>query len=252
MKKSKPYMLWLVCVLLLFTGCEKHPVDNTENAVFGQMQETQPTQNTQPTQAIQSVQTDPTPRTLPEGTPLTVDELTWFNDEFFSGLWVDEDTKWFYNIRNMYMQMEFTDVMEIDMGFLFRNGVRTTKEQVTQEEINALQQVTGKAVSGEVIKIPKWDMEIAFLHTTGKSFQNAPKNGLEKFVYLEKYDAYYGEITAIESPRYEIKEGVKLQGGQTVVLLYQHKQSTVANDWLVTLRHHDGNYWFASNLPCSD
>ena len=246
MKKLNFYILLFFCVVLVFAGCGKIPAEDTRNSTAEQQQETQSTQQIQP------VQTDPPLLTLPEGTPLTAEELKWFNEEFFSGVWVDkDDVKWHYNIRNMYMQIEYASVEEIDMEYLFRNGVCPTKELVTQKEIDAIQQVTGKTVSGEVIKIPKWDMEIAYLHTSGKAFTSTPRYGLEKMVYLEEYDAYYNCLPSIESPSYEIIKGVKLQGGQIVVLQYQHKQPDVANDWIVTLRHHDGTYWFVSNLPCS-
>ena len=136
------------------------------------------TNNTEPTaeetvENTQPKQTEPTPLTLPEGTPLTADELAWFNNEFFSGVWVDEHPGWLYNTRNRYMQLEFASVEEIDMGLLFRNGVRPTGDPVTQEELDAFQQVVGSAASAEVIKIPSRDIQLAYLHTTSKSFLNS-------------------------------------------------------------------------------
>ncbi len=251
MKKLVTYILCLTCITLLFTGCAKpDPAPGTDPT--GQTANTQGTQNTTQTQATQStqpVQTDPPAPTMPEGTPLTADELAWFNDEFFSGVWVNDQPESFYNIRNMYMQQEFASIKEIDLELLFQNGVHPTKEPVTQEELHVLQQATGSAVTSKVIKIPSWDMDMAFLHTTGKTLSQTIKKGLDKLIYLEEYDAYYSIYNDSVNPLYEIKEGVKLQGGATVVLRYQNKQSTTANDWIVTLKPHENTYWFVSNLP---
>lgn len=251
MKKLATYILCLTCIALLFAGCAKldpapgtDPTGQAENT-----QTTQSTQNTTQTQSTSPTQTDPPAPTMPEGTPLTADELAWFNNEFFSGIWVEDQPESFYNIRNMYMQQEFASIKEIDLELLFRNGVHPTKEPVTQEEINTIQKVTGKTVSADIIKIPAWDMDMAFLHTTGKTFGQTIKKGLDKLIYLEEYDAYYSIYNDAITPVYKIKEGVKLQDGATVVLRYQNKQSATAVDWIVTLRSHEDTYWFVSNLP---
>ena len=249
MKRVVALFLSLCCMMFLFAGCKKPSIENPDTSISGQTEPT--TNNTEPTTEETVEQTEPIPLTLPEGTPLTADELAWFYDEFFTRDWVDEHPDWLFNTRNMYMQIEFASVEEIDMGLLFRNGVRPTKEPVTQEEIDAFQQATGRTVSKEVIKIPNWDIQMAYLHTTSKSFLNSQMNGSDKLIYLEEYDAYYIERGDFVEPAYTIKEGVKLQGGFVVMLLYESKLGDSTKDWIVTLHSHKDTYVFVSNLPCS-
>ncbi len=249
MKKLTTYILCLTCIALLFTGCAKpdpapgtDPTGQAENT-----QTTQSTQNTTQTQSTSPTQTDPPALTMPEGTPLTADELAWFNDEFFTSVWVDENENRIFNIRNMFLRVEFATVKEIDLGVLFREGVRAN-EPVTQEEIDALNQATGSNAPLDVFKIPKWDMEMAFLHNTGVTVDQTQKNGLDKLVYLEQYDAYYNKHGDTAYSLYQMKKGVKLENG-TVVILYKNKLSSPADDWIVTLKPHENTYWFVSNLP---
>ena len=75
-------------------------------------------------------------------------------------------------------------------------------------------------------------------------------NGLDKLIYLEEYDSYYIERGDFVEPAYTIKEGVELQGGLVVMLLYESKLGDSTADWIVTLRAHRETYVFVSNLPC--
>ncbi len=258
LKNAVKLIIGILCIsyfLLIFTGCTKPSIENPDTSTSGQTEPS--TNNTKPTTKETVEQTDPPPLTLPEGTPLTADELAWFYDEFFIRDWFDEEPEWLYNIRNKYLQIEFASTKEIDFSLLFSNGVRPTKEPVAQEEIDAFQQATGNTVSREVIKLTRRDIEFAFVHTTSDNIQSSNITGYDKLyyigsdklIYLEEYDAYYIECGDSVEPAYEIKEGVKLRGGQLIMLLYESKLGDSTTDWIVTLHGHKGTYVFESNLP---
>lgn len=257
MKRVVALFLSLCCIMFLFAGCKQLSADNPDTSTSEQTEPS--TNNTEPTTEETVEQTDPSPLTLPEGTPLTADELAWFYDEFFIRDWFDEEPEWLYNIRNKYLQIEFASTKEIDFSLLFSNGVRPTKEPVAQEEIDAFQQATGNTVSREVIKLTRRDIAFAFVHTTSDNIPSSNITGYDKLyyigsdklIYLEEYDAYYIECGDSVEPAYTIKEGVKLRGGQLVMLLYESKLGDSTTDWIVTLHGHKGTYVFESNLPCS-
>ena len=259
-------ILCISCLLLIFASCTKPSIENPDTSTDLQTDPTtnntepsteETTGSTEPSTEETVGNTEPTPLTLPEGTPLTADEIAWFYGEFFVRDWFDEEPEWLYNIRNKYLQIEFATTDEIDFSLLFSNGVRPTKEPVTQEELDAFQQATGRTVSKEVIKLTRRDLEFAFVHTTAENIPFSHANGYDeliyigsdKLIYLKEYDAYYIECVDSVEPAYTIKEGVKLRGGQLVMLLYESKLGDSTTDWIVTLHGHKGTYVFESNLP---
>ena len=254
MRKSILNMLCIACVLLLLSGCGLDaPVAGMDQTTPTGPISTQPTNDTQPTQSTQPVQSDPPAPKLPQGTPLTADELQWFNDEFFSSVWVDSNENRVFNIRNMFLAVEFSSVEEIHLGNLFREGAYRV-EQANQEETAAVYQKmfgqwsADKGYPVDVFKIPRQDLEKAFLESTGLTIAQTQKNGLDMLHYLEAYDAYYHSHSDSAYTLYQIEEGVRQENG-TVVLLYKNKLSSIANERVVTLKPYEDTFLFVSNQP---
>ena len=248
------YILCMSCVLLLLSSCGSDaPVAGMDQTIPTGPISMQPTNDTQPTQSTQPVQSDPPAPKLPQGTPLTTEELQWFNDEFFSPVWVDSDENRVFNIRNMFLAVEFSSVEEIHLGNLFREGA-ARQEIATQEETVAVYQKmfddwsADKGCPVDVFKIPRQDMETTFLENTGLTIAQTTKNGLDQLHYLETYDAYYHSHSDSAYTLYQIEEGVRQENG-TVALLYKNKLSSIANERVVTLKPNGDSYWFVSNLP---
>lgn len=182
-----------------------------------------------------------------EGTPLTEQELAWFNDQFFSPVWFDRNKNIAFNIRNMFLAPQYSSVEQINFALLFYDGI-DWHDPVPQEEIDALDKKVGNNMPLDTFKIPKRDMEAAFLEHTGLTIDQTQKIGLDRLVYLEEYNAYYCKHGDTNYGLYQMKEGVRLDDG-TVILLYAHKYERPTRDMKVTLRPSGDSYWFISNLP---
>ena len=257
MKKLIIYILLFVLIVFLFAACGKLPVEHTDSTTLEQQQQTQPT--TQPTQPTttpsQPVQTVPSPPKLPEGTPLAAEELKWFEAQFFwSEQKFDGDTV-LHNIRNMFLSTEYASIEEIHLRELFREGVHRV-ERGTHEETVAVYAImfddwpVENGYPVDVYRIPRQEMEAAFLENTGLTIDQTKKNGLEELEYLKEYDSYYDSHTDTTYTFYTMLDGVRLEDG-SVVLLYKDKLSRPADEWVVTLKPNGETYWFVSNLPCS-
>lgn len=255
MKKIIAYVLCLCCAATLFAGCNRasSPTDPTNpTATPTAPDPTDPTTVLTPTDPVNagsdgsSSKKDSTAY-FTEGTPLNAQELTWFNDQFFSPIWADSNGKRIFNIRNMFLRVQFASAADIDLGILFREGVYENTA-ATPEEVTALNQKTGDTALLDVVKIPKKDMEEAFLANTGLTIAQTKKNGLEKLTYLESYAAYFHKHGDTAYSLYEIKEGVRMKDG-SVILLYKEAKGSNRPLMKVTLMPSGNSYVFVSNLP---
>ena len=257
MKRVVALFLSLCCMMFLFAGCKQLSADNPDTSTSGQTEPS--TNNTEPTTEetvgnAQLEQTDPPSSKLPEGTPLTTEELKWFEEKFFSAKQEFRNDKVIHNIRNMFLRPEYTSVEEIDLRLLFREGVGEVEYGTHEETVAVYALMFGDwpAENGypvDVLRIPRQKMEEAFLENTGLTIDQTQKNGLADLEYLEEYDSYYDSHTDTAYSFYTMLEGVRLNDG-TVALLYKDKISKPADEWLVTLKPYEDTYWFVSNLPC--
>ncbi len=138
----------------------------------------------------------------PEDGPLTAEELERFNTEVFNG-----DG---FNMMNQFLFLAVEapkDYQQIDLFQLFYNGTGAPLE-VTEEERQA---VADAAYGGEdpmvdLVKCPASEMDAVLQKYLGLALDETDQWGLDRFTYLEEYDAYYdfhgdtnypGEVTFI-------------------------------------------------------
>ena len=123
----------------------------------------------------------------PEDRPLTAEELERFNTEVFNG-----DG---FNMMNQFLFLAVEapkDYQQIDLFQLFYNGTGAPME-VTEEERQA---VADAAYGGEdpmvdLVKCPASEMDAVLQKYLGLTLDETDRWCLDRFTYLEEYDAYY-------------------------------------------------------------
>lgn len=123
----------------------------------------------------------------PEDGPLTAEELERFNTEVFNG-----DS---FNMMNQFLFLAVEapkDYRQIDLFALFYNGTGEPME-VTEEERQA---VADAAYGGEdpmvdLVKCPASEMDAVLRKYLGLTLDETDRWCLDRFTYLEEYDAYY-------------------------------------------------------------
>ena len=177
-------------------------------------------------------------RTEPQ--PLSEDELAYFNgNDFFNGEYLC--------IRNQFLSSLYDKPEKIDLFELFYVGSGFI-EICPEEERMAVVAENGWEQEPDCgcTKISRAAMDEVLRTHTGKSFDETEKVGLEKFTYLEQYDAYYyfhGDTN--------YRPKISFSGGETegsVVRLFYRDRFLGGGDKTLTLRKQDGGYLFASNL----
>ena len=172
-----------------------------------------------------------------EGTPLTGEEMTWFNDVFFAdAVYAGTDTR--INLRNQFLQSLYASPEDVDLFELFYCGTGEAPQPLSDEEFRLAG--TDECATD---KLPAAEMDTVFLANTGLHIAETKGIGLDKFRYLEDYDAYYHIHGDTNYMMVRMVQGMR--EGDLVRLFYQ------AGEWrCVTLRRtEDGDYRFVSNLP---
>lgn len=171
---------------------------------------------------------------------LTEEELRFFNEEFFNG---DE-----YNIRNQFASPwvhEYDKPEDINILDVLYDEAGTG--DISEEELDALLAAHDlESLYCPAFKLPADEIDRILTQHTGLTLSQTNRVGMEAFVYLEDYDAYYwmhgdtnypGDLTVSAGTR----EG-------SAVKLYLNE----GFGWsCVTLEEQeDGGYWFVSNRAC--
>lgn len=252
MKKQFVCLLCFFCIALLIVGCTKPPVDGPSTDI---PQQTQPVPTDPPTEPAP---TEPASK-LPDGTPLSSDEIAWFNEHFFTDEWAefhdaDESAIWITaNIRNQFLLQEYDSPQNIDLALLFFQGFSlsefpTQAEKVAVHEMLGMQWDPEPGCSIELFRVPREAMEAAFLENTGLTIAQTRQIGMDRedYYYLEEYDAYYHSHCEFAYDCFTVRQGVRQEDG-TVVLLYYRPRSEAGAEGIVTLVPHEDGYWFVSN-----
>ena len=124
----------------------------------------------------------------PEDGPLTAEELERFNTEVFNG-----DG---FNMMNQFLYLAVEapkDYRQIDLFALFYNGTGEPME-VTEEERQAVAEADygGEDPMVDLVKCPASEMDAVLRKYLGLTLDETDQWGLDRFTYLEEYDAYYG------------------------------------------------------------
>lgn len=172
--------------------------------------------------------------------PLTEEEIAWFNTEYFnSGEGV--------NMWNMMLSSQYETVAEIDLYQLFYNGVPDTDQPVTDEERSALEEYDPSAADLDVTKVTRAQMEAFLLEHAGVHLEDTQRKGLDQFIYLEEYDAYYLAHGDTNYSNCEILSGTRNADG-TISLEYESTFHGDSGTATVTLETSENGYRFLSNV----
>lgn len=167
-------------------------------------------------------------------TELSEEEIRWFNTEFFN-------TGDRINMRNMMLICLYQDVKDINLFQLFYNGTGTP-QPVSDREKELLTIVDENAAVLDIIKVTSQEINAFLLKYAGISFSDCNQVGLDEFIFLQEYDAYYLIHGDIEYATCNILSGVHL-GDDTIVLKYELNKELR----YVTLREMNAKYQFIAN-----
>lgn len=181
-----------------------------------------------------------------EATPiaktLTKDELSYFNDELFS----KADN---FNLNIQFMTSLYEKPEDIDLFQLFYSGSGII-EKITEDEMKEF--MVKKGITGSIEEIPapflkvsRINMEDLLIKHIGLKIKETNQIGLDEFVYLSQYDAYY-DIHGDSNYRGHIKFTSGEQKGDIVRLFYEDDFYS-DGDKVLTLKEKDGNYLFVAN-----
>ncbi|NLW91362.1 MAG: hypothetical protein GXY34_07150 [Syntrophomonadaceae bacterium] len=179
-----------------------------------------------------------------ETTPLTAEELAYFNsDKFFNG----EDM----NLRNQFLSSLYDAPEKIDLLQLFYNGSGQEVYPTEAEKEAIMAQNDWKtAPDCGCDKISRADMDAVLTKYMGLTLADTDKIGLDKFTYLEKYDAYYhyhGDTN--------YRNQVTFSSGErkgNIIRLFYTDTFFGDGDKVLTLRENNGEYLFISNQRKAD
>ena len=123
----------------------------------------------------------------PEDRPLTAEELERFNTEVFNGGG--------FNMMNQFLCLAMEapkDYRQIDLFVLFYNGTGEPME-VTEEERQAVAEADygGEDPMVDLVKCPASEMDAVLQKYLGLTLDETDRWCLDRFTYLEEYDAYY-------------------------------------------------------------
>lgn len=175
-----------------------------------------------------------------EITPLTDDELSYFNgDEFFNGEYM--------NIRNQFLSSIYESPEKIDMFQLFYCG-SGIEEFPTEAERAAVVAYNGWDMEPDCActKISRPSMDAVLSKYMGLNLSDTEGIGLENFTYLEEYDAYYyyhGDSNYRPPIAFS-----KVEREGDIIRLYYDDAFFADGEKVLTLREKDGGYLFVSNV----
>lgn len=172
--------------------------------------------------------------------PLTDDELSYFNgDEFFNGDYL--------NIRNQFLSSIYESPEKIDVLQLFYCG-SGIEEFPTEAEKKAIIAYNGWDTEPDCActKISRSNMDAVLGKYMGLALSDTENKGLENFIYLEEYDAYYFYHGDTNYRAKIIFSGGEREG-DTIRLFYDDVFFG-DGEKVLTLKEKDGSYLFVSNV----
>ncbi len=141
---------------------------------------------------------------------------------------------------------------EIDLYQLCHVGISLNQEEYTREEYDlVVEQLGGEAPSHTMIKISADRIDSYLIKYTG-SPRAANPIGLDRFIYLPEYDAYYHFVDFDLSRECSFSSYTGEREGNLVRLYYEGYISQnghrISGKFCLTLqKQSNGEYWFVSN-----
>ena len=168
--------------------------------------------------------------------PLTAEEMKIFQDMF--------DGEGFH-FRSQFLTSSYLTPQDIDLCQLFYNGSDTPESPADSERADAAAAL-GFDPEVDFFKISAANMDAALLQYTGFKLAQTNKVGLDSFIYLSKYNAYYlfhGDTNAF-TPVFTMGT----RDGNQVTL--QYFNDLLGGEMKLTLTANDNGGWYVfSNLP---
>lgn len=180
--------------------------------------------------------------TTAQATSLTEGELAYFNgDSFFNGDYL--------NIPNQFLSSLYDEPADIDLFQLFYCGSGIV-ETITKDELTDVMAQSGIEGSIDDLqspceKISGSRMDEILTEYMGITLADTNKIGLDNFVYLSQYDAYYffhGDTN--------YRPNINFSSGERkgdVIRLFYNDEFFGDGFKVLTLREKDGAYMFVSN-----
>ncbi|MDX9888414.1 MAG: hypothetical protein RBS51_04020 [Anaerovoracaceae bacterium] len=175
-------------------------------------------------------------------TPLTEEELMYFNeDSFFNG----EDI----NIRNQFLSSLYSEAGDIDLFELFYIG-SGIDESLTEEELKTVMAKDNMTGTIEDIPCPceknsRSSIDKILKEHMGITLADTNEVGLDHFTYLSEHDAYYhfhGDTNYRTNISFSSGEGE-----DNLVRLFYNDTFFSDGNKVLTLKEVNGEYLFVSN-----
>lgn len=181
----------------------------------------------------------PKPATNAGPTPLTAEELAYFNGTAFFNREYKNNTIDSINIRNQFLTSLYDAPADIDLFQLFYCGAGDETEAMSNEE----EALFGTTMT-PTTKISRARMDEVLKTYTGLSLSETKQVGLDMFTYSETYDAYYyahGDTNYFMNVSFT--KGEKKDG--LIYLYYQENR-------VLTLKENGDSYLFVANQLVED
>lgn len=196
---------------------------------------------------IRSNQLCARPDALLSSRPLTGEELTFFNTQFFNSQTTNKSGGVQATLHNQFLTCLYGSPQNINLFDLFYNGVGTW-EAPSQAE---LEQLGVLAVDGSQIcptyKLTTAAMDAFLLENTGLTLAQTNKVELDAFDYLPDYDAYY--LTKGDTNYRSVTFTSGEREGSYIRLYWKdYFYGSETNECVILLDRGEGQYWFVSHL----
>ncbi|OUQ24757.1 hypothetical protein B5E80_06555 [Flavonifractor sp. An135] len=185
----------------------------------------------------------PQPTHSSEDTPLTGEELAFFNEQFFNNAYNTG-----INMHNQFLCCSYEKPEDIDLFELFYNGDgndRTAPEGVDQEALDAALDMKNQACPATILTVAQ--MDAVLTANTGLTLEDMNQVGFDHFQYLADFDLYY-HFHGDTNYRGNVIISAGTRNGNLVSLYYE--DSFFGDGWkCVTLEEmEDGTWQFRSNV----
>ena len=196
---------------------------------------------------IRSNQLCARPDALLSSRPLTGEELTFFNTQFFNSQTTNKSGGVQATLHNQFLTCLYGSPQNINLFDLFYNGVGTWEAPSLEE----LEQLGVLAMDGSQIcptyKLTTAAMDAFLLENTGLTLAQTNKVDLDAFDYLPDYDAYY--LTKGDTNYRSVTFTSGEREGSYIRLYWKDfYYGGETNECVTLLDRGEGQYWFVSHL----
>ena len=196
---------------------------------------------------IRSNQLCARPDALLSSRPLTGEELTFFNTQFFNSQTTNKSGGVQATLHNQFLTCLYGSPQNINLFDLFYNGAGTWEAPSLEE----LEQLGVLAMDGSQIcptyKLTTAAMDAFLLENTGLTLAQTNKVDLDAFDYLPDYDAYY--LTKGDTNYRSVTFTSGEREGSYIRLYWKDfYYGGETNECVTLLDRGEGQYWFVSHL----